>query len=147
MIIKQSVELEIKYLEDMIHKFAKSAKRYINCEMWSAAMLELESIISAKEDIEIYKKKLAVDNYESVPILERIRNGVTYMEENNGDPKYVAMNNETKNELFKELKDSRVIIPMTLSFPSGRVKMCDLEIIIKESILAGHIEIIGDDIK
>jgi len=84
---------------------------------------------------------------ETVPILERIHNGITYMEENNDNPKYVAMNTETKNELFKELKESSVMIPITLSIPCGEVKIYGLEVIIEENIPVGHITIIGDDIK
>ena len=147
LIMINNKEIEyINYLEDKIEEHVTFAKTFINNKMYRAAEEELRCIGAIEEKLAENRLRIK-EMYKSVPILERIRNGATYMEDNNGKPKYVAMNSETKDELFKELKESRVTIPMTLSVPGGKVEMYGLELIIKESIPAGNIKIIGDDLK
>ena len=133
-------------LPNGLEEHVTSAKTFINNKMYRAAEEELRCIGAIEEKLAENKLRIK-EMCKTVPIIERIRNGATYMEENNDNPKYVAMNSETKDELFKELKESRVTIPMTLSVPGGKVEMYGLELIIKENIPVGHIKIIGDDIK
>lgn len=97
MILKQNIKLEIKWSENIIKELRNSAKRYIDCGMWSAAMLELDDIVSAEENIKKYKKKMDDDSIGYIEhlenrILEYIADTKTYI----NDKKYYEAEEELK---------------------------------------------------